>query len=202
MESFKLLGIIFNTNFTWKSHCAGLCSELSSLCYLFRRLYDCLSRENLLRAYYGIFHCRLCYGILLWGHSSHADDVFRLQRRVVRIIAGADYRSDCRPLFNSFNILTVPALFLLHCAEFVRAGYASGEYSLRSDIHGYDTRRADRIHVPYVRLLRCSTGINYYGLRFFNNLPPHVRLYPRRRFKLYVKNMLLSLCPYDKTVIN
>jgi hypothetical protein len=37
----------------------------------------------------------MSYGLMFWGNSSHADIVFKLQKRVVRPMLGCGYRESC-----------------------------------------------------------------------------------------------------------
>jgi hypothetical protein len=48
-----------------------------------------------------------CYDIWtdVLGNSSHAERVFKLQKRVIRLIKGCGYRDSCREHFRDMNIL-------------------------------------------------------------------------------------------------
>ena len=40
-----------------------------------------------------------------WGNSSHSNTIFKLQKRVIRIMMNAGIRQSCRELFRELNIL-------------------------------------------------------------------------------------------------
>jgi hypothetical protein len=42
------------------------------------------------------FHSIISYWILFWGGSSYANKIFKLQKRVIRIITGVRNRDSCR----------------------------------------------------------------------------------------------------------
>jgi hypothetical protein len=64
---------------------------------------QCLSEHLVVRA-------RITYAILVWGHSAHLRKVFNQQRRCIRVLGGLGYRDDCRDIFKTFKILTVPCI--------------------------------------------------------------------------------------------
>jgi hypothetical protein len=47
----------------------------------------------------------MSYGIMFWGNSSH--HIFKMQKRVIRIIIGYGYRESCGELFKELKILTL-----------------------------------------------------------------------------------------------
>jgi hypothetical protein len=47
----------------------------------------------------------MTYGLMFWGNSSHAERVFKLQKRVIRLIKGCGYRDSCTEHFRDMNIL-------------------------------------------------------------------------------------------------
>jgi hypothetical protein len=42
--------------------------------------------------YYSIIHSVRSYGIIFWGKSSHSSVIFKLQKRVIRLIMGRGHR--------------------------------------------------------------------------------------------------------------
>ena len=61
-------------------------------------------------------------GILFWegtkGDSS--SRVFKIQRRVVTVLAGVSSRTSYRQLFKDLNILTMASLYILEVTCFIR----------------------------------------------------------------------------------
>lgn len=105
----KFLGITLDSRLKWNHHTSSLVSKLSSNTFLLRRLSGSVSRSVLRQAYFALLHSHISYAILIWGHCTGAADVFRVQRRAVRVIANLSYRDNCRDVFVSLGILTVPA---------------------------------------------------------------------------------------------
>jgi hypothetical protein len=66
--------------------------------------------KTLVTAYHALVHSNITYAILVWGHSTHLRKVFNQQRRCIRVLGGLGYRDDCRDIFKTFKILTVPCI--------------------------------------------------------------------------------------------
>jgi hypothetical protein len=52
--------------------------------------------------YYSSFHSCLRYGIILWGGDSEGNKIFKLQKKVFRIISGVSYHMSCRQIFKDY----------------------------------------------------------------------------------------------------
>ena len=56
---------------------------------------------NTLRAvYYAYFHSVMRYEQIFWGNSVDSKSIFILQKKVVRIMTGANPRESCRTCFK------------------------------------------------------------------------------------------------------
>uniref|UniRef100_A0A146KN75 Putative RNA-directed DNA polymerase from transposon BS n=1 Tax=Lygus hesperus TaxID=30085 RepID=A0A146KN75_LYGHE len=88
--SVSLLGLRVDEAVTWRAHTRALAGNLVKLIFLLRRLSFVVSSRVLLAVYYGLFESRLRYGVLLWGNSSGALPIFRLQKAAIRILKGAE----------------------------------------------------------------------------------------------------------------
>jgi hypothetical protein len=63
--------------------------------------------------YYAYFHSIILYGIIFWGTSSYAINVFYLQKRMIRIIAGIGNRTSCKQSFIALKfLLSHPYIFI------------------------------------------------------------------------------------------
>ena len=85
----------------WKIHIEQISHKLSVACFTIRNLTHTLNADTLLMVYFAYFQPVLQYGIIFWGNSTHAQQVFKLQKRVIRIMSGMGPRSSCRNLFKN-----------------------------------------------------------------------------------------------------
>jgi hypothetical protein len=72
-----------------------------------------MSQENLLMTFYAYVHSVLSYGIIFWGNSIHSDLIFKIKKRIVRIIMKARNKDSCRPFFRLLNILPFYSQYIL-----------------------------------------------------------------------------------------
>jgi hypothetical protein len=99
-SNLKFLGIIMDNILSWKNHIDMITPKLSHTCFVARVIKQFLSRDTLKMIYYEYFHSIMTYGIIFWGNSSHSGNIFKLQKRIIRIIMGARPRDSCRELFK------------------------------------------------------------------------------------------------------
>lgn len=195
-ESVKCLGVHFDIGMTWMTHCSVLCKKLSTLVYLLRRLSACVSKEVLVGAYHACFQCHIDYALIAWGHSYSATNVFRLQRRAVRVIAGLQYRDDCRAFFSKLNILTLPCSYILKCLLYVHENRERFKNVL--EVHSYGTRSAhnQNLFTERYRTDRCKAE-DYWGVKFWNMLQPETKLLGKIAFRKAVRGLLVSKSYYS-----
>jgi hypothetical protein len=56
---------------------------------------------------------------MFWRNSSLSSVIFKIQKRVIRIIMGYGYRESCRELFRELKILTLSSQYILSLLLFV-----------------------------------------------------------------------------------
>lgn len=177
----KFLGVHLDSDLSWRSHGDNLANSLTSICYALRQLANRVSTAVLRTAYFALFHSRLSYALLAWGHSAIRHRVFGLQRRAIRIVGGVSYRSECRDLFRSLNILTLPSEYALQCIMHVKLHM--DRYETHMFRHNHDTRYKDYLVKPFTRLSRGQTGTSFFGVELFNSLPCEIKSLPMKPFK-------------------
>jgi hypothetical protein len=75
-NSFKFLGVISESSFTWNEHIDYINLKLNSLSYMVHSLRPALELETLKLLYFSYVHSVLNYGIMFWGNSPHSKSVF------------------------------------------------------------------------------------------------------------------------------
>ena len=149
-ESSKFLGMHTDSQLNWKYHVEQLLPKLSAACFTIRSLIHILNQDTLHMVYNLYFHSILQYGIIFWGNSTRVHTVFRLQKRVVRVMSKVGLRSSCRNLFRKLNILPVACQYILSLMLFIvdnLENYPTNDY-----VHGLDTRNKNNIYLPTVCL--------------------------------------------------
>ena len=85
-QSLKFLGLTIDTTLTWKNHIGELTSRMNKACYAIRSIKPFMSLDVLRSTYFSYAHSILSYGIIFCGNSSYSDDIFKIQKRIIRII--------------------------------------------------------------------------------------------------------------------
>jgi hypothetical protein len=77
----NFLGIQINNHLNWKGHIDQIIPKLSAACFAVRRLFHVLNVNAVRMVYFVYFHSVIKYGIIFWGNSTDADQVFMLQKK-------------------------------------------------------------------------------------------------------------------------
>lgn len=186
MNSAKLLGITLDSTLSWVPHIENLKRRLSSVVYLMRKLKALICQESLLNSYYALFHSHMSYGVALWGNSTNSIQIFRLQKRVIRILCGVGYRDTCKPHFIRLNILTLPALYILN--QLLEVHKTKSYLTVNSDCHNYGTRSANLIRTNFYRLDKSAR--NSLRIDLYNRLPMELKTLCFNKFKYKLKTFL------------
>jgi Reverse transcriptase (RNA-dependent DNA polymerase) len=193
--SANFLGVKIDSCFNWNDHCLHIVAKLSSVAYQLRSLRDVLSIDQLLKLYYAQVDSRLRYGISLWGLSGKAMDVFLIQKRIIRIMAGISSRISCHQYFKKFGILTLASLFIFEMSCYVFNNKDS--FLKRSDCHNYNTRKNNDLNVPFCRVKASFIAPDALGIRIFNNIPDEIKkLENKHTFRKHLKLFLLDKSYY------
>jgi hypothetical protein len=96
--------------------------------------------------YFLYFHSVMTYGIIFWGNSPQSIHVFRLQKRVIRIISNYGSRDSCRELFKKLQMLPLKSQYKFSPLLFVVKNRENLQFN--SEIHNINTRYNDNFHYP------------------------------------------------------
>jgi hypothetical protein len=132
-----------------------------------------VSQQMLKVIYYSHFHSIMSYGIIFWGHSSLSIRVFRLQKRIIRIMTGSRSRYSCRKQFTSLKILPFPSLYIFFLLRFVIKNREL--FTTNNEIHKFSTRQHHNFHQPSANLKKYQTGVFYMGIKIYNSLPTYIK---------------------------
>jgi hypothetical protein len=185
-----LLGFGIDSKLSWEPHIAKVSKKLSRVVYLFRRMRGLLSVERLLMLYHAVFGSHIQYGILVWGHSSHAKDILLLQKRALRVMTYSKFDAHCQPIFQRLGIHTVFGLYILASLLYVRKNIST--FLRRGEVHSYSTRGRVNLDVPRRRLSRVKDCFPVLAVRMFNCLPRVVRERSVSVFKTSLSRWLIA----------
>jgi hypothetical protein len=183
----KFLGLIVDNTLPWKPHIDHLVNKLSITCYVIRSAKPFANTNATIIIYHSLFHAIKTYGIIFWGNSSHSTQVFRMQKKAIRIIMGCGNRESCRNLFKELNILPLMLQYIFSLLTFVSNNRE--QYFANSEIHNIITWHTSNLHLPRTHLNIYEKGVYYLGIKIFSSIPQDIKTYINnpRTFKKTVK---------------
>jgi len=142
-------------------------------------------------AYVAYFQSFIKYGIFLVGNSTNACKVFKLEKKIIRIMSGIEARRSCWGLFEKLDVLPVPCQFLLSlnalCSRW-------NNFYTSLNLHKLNTRNKNQLYVPTANLSTLQMEVTYSGIRIFNRFPSNIQdiRNDRVRYKNKLHNYLIN----------
>jgi hypothetical protein len=115
----KFLRLTIDSTLTWERHIKNVINKLCTACYMIRNIKPFMSVNTLKIVYYSYFHSVMNFGLIFWGNSPHAETVFRMQKRVIRLMKGCNYRESSRDFFKELKILPLKSQYMFSLMMFV-----------------------------------------------------------------------------------
>jgi len=169
----KFLGLYINNNLPWKIHTESIKNKLNSACYVMRLVKPYVTTKTLKMIYFSYFHFIITYGLIFWGNSSDSIKIFRLQKKIIRILMGCRSRDSCRKLFLDLEILTLHSQYILSLLLFMIRN--KNQFQVNSEIHQINTRQHANLYQPSVSVTKYQKGVHCIGVKVFNMLPFYLK---------------------------
>ena len=174
INSTKFLGLITDSTLSWKDHIAGLTSKLNKACFAIRAIKPFMSLDVMKMIYYSYVHSVISYGIIFWGNSHLSDSIFKIQKRVIRVITNSGRRDSCHDLYKKLQILSLPSQYIFSLLVFVNKNRNC--FISNSEIHDINTHNNHNLHLPSRNLTLVQKGILFSGSKIYNNLPSNIKM--------------------------
>jgi len=115
----------------------------------------------------------MTYDLLFWRNSPDSVKIFRLQKRIIRIVPGCRCTDSCKKLFFNLEILPLPSQYILSLLLFMIKN--KNQFLVNSEIHHIDTRQHANLHQPSVNMTKYQKGMYCLGVKVFNMLPSYIK---------------------------
>jgi hypothetical protein len=100
--------------------------------------------------------------------DSYSKKIFRLQKKVIRLMYGIKRRESCRGVFKIHKILMMTSLYILEVLCFIKK---SSEFIIyNSQVHNYNTRGKNYFHVSTCNTALYQKSVINLGIKLFNRL--------------------------------
>jgi hypothetical protein len=104
-NSTKFLGLIIDNILSWKDHIAALTPKLNKACYAIRATNPLMTLDVLRTIHFSYVHSVMSYGSIFGGNSHQSNSIFKIQKRIIRIITNTGSHDSCRQLRKQLQIL-------------------------------------------------------------------------------------------------
>ena len=121
VDHTKFLGVILDTNLSWKDHITYLSKQISKSIGIISIARKRLNKQTLIHLYHAFIYPYLTYCVLIWGNSpaSVLWPILRLQKLALRIIANLPFRTSSLPFCKEHMILRLPEIYTHNASIFM-----------------------------------------------------------------------------------
>jgi hypothetical protein len=141
---------MIDSTLSWKGYIDWLMTRLRSATYAVRDVKPYMSLESMRMVYFSYFHSIAAHGLILWGNSHLSIRIFRLQKRVIRVITNSGSRDSCWESFKKLKILPLCSQYICPLLIFVVKN--KERFVSNSEIHTINTRFNKNLHLPSCNL--------------------------------------------------
>ena len=196
----KFLGVLIDEKLSWKSHISFLKKKISRNIGILRKAKKVLNESTLLNLYYSFIYPYFLYGIEVWGsaYKTNINTLFKLQKRIVRLISNAKYLASTAPLFEKHKLLNIFQLHIyknqIYMFKFVNnklPAIFNYMFVRNSTVHSINTRQKDKFHMPKCKTDLSLHSFRYTSVKYFNMFETKVD-YTKNSFKKILKLHLLQ----------
>ena len=173
----KFLGVIIDDRLSWENHIHYIKGKISKGIGIICKVRNILNESTLVNLYNCFVYPYVNYAIEIWGdtYDCYLDSIYKLQKKALRIISKSGYRDHTEPLFLKYKILNVHKVHELKiCLTMFKVHHKSAPmvfldlFKFNRDIHSYETRQANNLHVPIAKTNYMLRSISVKGVKIWN----------------------------------
>ena len=198
----KFLGITIDKNLTWDQHIQNISSQIAKGIGILCKTKDIILNSALLTLYNTLILPYITYCNIIWGNCSISkiNQIYRLQKKAVRICTNSSYLAHTNPLFHQLKILKVhdinilqTSIFMFKYTKNVLPPIFNDLFTYNRNIHSYPTRTCNNIHLQNPKILLAHKSLRHHGPDVWNTLPNFIKQTPFLNFfKRLIKTTLIN----------
>ena len=179
VQHTKFLGVIIDSQLSFKEHVNFVKSKISKNLGIIYRAKKFLSHECLVSLYYSFIYPYLVYCVCVWGNAGLTTvlPIVALQNRIVKTIVSASKFTSPHPLYKHLNILKFSDIYDLNVLIFtykfkngMLPHVCNNFFIINSNIHNHRTRQYNDFHPPNCRTEIRKKSLQYSGCVIWNRL--------------------------------
>ena len=184
VDSTTFLGVVIDSQLTWKPHISAVCNKLSKSVGIISRLRSVFPAFILRTLYCSLILPYISYCNIVWanGFPSNLRNLVHLQKKAIRAITNSHFRASINPLFINCNLLPINQIniyqqlvFIYKCYLNLLPQYFVNMVQLNYNVHGHNTRSSSLLHFSKFRTSSFKHCIRHSGPLRWNGLPLSLR---------------------------
>jgi hypothetical protein len=212
VQQVKYLGILIDSQLTFKYHIDELNKKISRAIGVLYKLRPFVTSKILSNVYYAIVYPFLLYGIVIWGNTckTYLEPIHILQKKFVRMATYKDGfpiipgpLTHTPPLFKKLKILTIYEILKLQIGLLVyesinNIGPSNNiiKFTMVSEIYSHETRYAyyGNFYINSARTIRYGTkGLKIEGAKLWTTIPNDIKKSrTKKAFKSRLKKHMID----------
>ena len=142
-------------------------------------------------------HLQYCTPIWCSTYPTHLVPLFRLQKRMIRIVTNSDFFAHTQQLFKDSCILNVFDINKLQIATYMFKMLHVGRTVDLQPQHNYPTSTREILRIPLHNLTLYQHSLSYLGPKIWNGIPNSIQALPtlsnfKRKLKSHIVNQYWS----------
>ena len=177
VKQTNFLGVVLDEKLTWSDHISKVKSKVSRGIGILCKAKKVVNASVLVMLYNSLIYPHFIYCIEVWGMAAETYQLslFKLQKKIIRIIKSVPFRSESKPLFKELNLLPLPSLYqysiVLFMFKFVKGILPvifNDMFKRNSEVVGRRTRQFYNLYVPKCRTTLYKNTIKMRGVQEWN----------------------------------
>ncbi len=197
VNSYKYLGVIFDSKLTWKEHIIFINNKLRKLIYAFKQLGEILTLKDIRKTYCAYVQSIIEGGIIIWGGTfkTNLQSLMVTQKSILKASLQKPRRYPSDNIFQEFEVFDVRQIFVRTLTNYI---HKHSEFIFQNSEHTHQSRTAQNCGIHMPRLQRtfsttCPYIISHY---VFQKMPRELRqfhLFSQANYKIKIKTWLKEL---------
>ena len=202
VNSAKFLGVHIDQHLTWNDHIKNISAKIAKNVGILKRVSYILPSSIRAKLYYSLIYPYLSYCNFVWAstYESRLHKLVLLQKRGVRVVAGASSIAHTSPLFLEFNLLKFhqiktfqTGIFMYRFAHNLLPPNFTGYFQQGADIHSHLTRSSKLYRAIYAHSNSLRFSIKFTGPSVWSSIPLTIQQVPNlQRFKKLFRAYLID----------
>ena len=202
VESTKFIGVILDSKLTWGNHLSLIRSKVAKGIGVLSKSRKILHSSSLVTLYHSLIFPYFIYCIEVWGSAAsiHVIPLFKLQKKVARMIMSVRMRTPSAQLFTELGLLTLEniyrqriTIFMFKFIKNMLPNIINCLFKRNVEVVMRSTRQRFDLKVPRSRSALFMKSIRFQGVKIWNEFSHKIdHLCSLHTYKKKLKSYLLK----------